>query len=147
IINGNIANNLIMMMSAVKKLVMQSDPKKDDNPPATQRYVLAIDLGSGGPKAAVVSDTGEVKSSAAERVPIHTLPRGGAEQEPGAWWEGVIRSARKAVSESRVSPDSIQAVSCTSQWSVVLPIDENGDPLINEVHWLDTRGARDNREG
>ena len=46
------------------------------------RYVLAIDLGSGGHKAAIVSDTGEVIAGAEESITTHMLPNGGAEQDP-----------------------------------------------------------------
>jgi hypothetical protein len=35
--------------------------------PKSNRYVLAIDLGSGGPKVGVVDEQGEVLASAAER--------------------------------------------------------------------------------
>ena len=54
------------------------------------RYVLAIDLGSGSHKAAVVSDTGQVIASAAEPVATHLLPNGGAEQDPEQWWNGAM---------------------------------------------------------
>ena len=114
--------------------------------PLSCPHVLAIDLGSGGPKSAVISDTGRVIASAYERVPIVLLPNGGAEQDPGAWWAGVLQTAKKAVADSGVSPDDIIAVTCTSQFSVVVPVDENGDHLMNAVHWLDTRGGQYNRE-
>jgi xylulokinase len=120
-------------------------PTKNSNASRQPRYVLAIDLGSGGPKAAVVSDTCEVKSSAAESVATHLLPNGGAEQEPHEWWRCVKRTAIKAIKESGVDPSSIAAISCDSQWSVVVPIDERGEPLMNAVHWLDSRGASYNR--
>ena len=124
---------------------MSLDNTKADNNESSRKYVLAIDLGSGGPKAAVVSDTGEVVASAAEKAATYLLPHGGAEQSPEEWWTGAMTAARKAVKDSGVSPGSIEAVSCDSQWSVVVPIDEQGRPLMNAVHWLDTRGGVYNR--
>ena len=116
--------------------------------PGTTRdpHILAIDLGSGGPKSAVISGNGKVTASAAERVPIILLPNGGAEQDPAAWWSGALRTAKKAIADSGVSPGSIIAVICTSQFSVAVPVDENGDHLMNAIHWLDSRGGRYNRE-
>jgi xylulokinase len=108
-------------------------------------YVLSIDLGSGGPKAAIISDTGDVIASAAEKTTTHLLPRGGAEQDPDEWWNGAKKTARHAISASGVSPKDIIAVSCTSQWSVVVPVGEHGEPLMRAVHWLDTRGGPYNR--
>ena len=109
-------------------------------------YVLAIDLGSGGYKAAIVSDGGEVVASAEENITTHMLPNGGAEQDPREWWDGAIRTAKKVIRDSGVPPESIVAVGCDSQWSVVVPVDENAEPLMNAVHWLDTRGGKYNRQ-
>ena len=113
--------------------------------PGKSRFVLAIDLGSGGAKAAVVDDSGRIVGFAAEKVPVHLLPQGGAEQDPQDWWTAVRNAATKALADSCVPPDRVFAVSCDSQWSVVVPIDREGEPLMRAVHWLDTRGGQYNR--
>ena len=43
-----------------------------------RNYVLAIDLGSGGLKTAIVADSGNVIASAEAPVTTHLLPGGGA---------------------------------------------------------------------
>jgi xylulokinase len=45
-----------------------------------------------------------------------------------------------------VPPAAIVAVAVTSMWSVTLPVDENGEPLMNVISWMDGRGAPYNRE-
>lgn len=110
------------------------------------RAVLAIDLGSGGPKVGVVDEQGDVLASAAERVETIFLPGGGAEQDPHEWWRAVSTAARRAIQACGVPPEGIQAVSCTTQWSVTVPVGADGSPLMNAVHWLDTRGARYNQQ-
>lgn len=115
-------------------------------PSKSNRYVLAIDLGSGGPKVGVVDEQGVVCASAAERVETVFLPGGGAEQDPHAWWRAVSDAARKAVRASGAPKESIQAVLCTTQWSVIVPVGPDGSPLMNAVHWLDTRGAPYNQQ-
>lgn len=112
----------------------------------SSRYVLSIDLGSGGPKVGVVSDTGQVVASAAERVAIHLLPHGGAEQNPEEWWDGTKTAAKRALRASGVAPKDVVAVACDSQFAVVVPVDAHGAPLMNAVHWMDTRGGPYNRE-
>jgi xylulokinase len=112
---------------------------------SSARYILAIDLGSGGPKAAIVADDGEILASAAEKVDTSLLPGGGAEQNPEEWWRCAKRAAKHVIREANVSAEKIVGVSCDSQWSVVVPVDENGDPLMQAVHWLDTRGGQYNR--
>jgi len=112
----------------------------------SSRYVLAIDLGSGGHKAAIVSDSGEVIASAEESITTHMLPDGGAEQDPEEWWSGAKKTAKKVIRDSGVSAKDIVAVGCDSQWSVVVPVNEHAEPLMNAVHWLDTRGGKYNRQ-
>ena len=63
-------------------------------------FVLAVDLGTGGPKVAVVSPTGRIAASASEPVALHLLPGGGAEQDPAAWWAAIVAAARRALEQS-----------------------------------------------
>ncbi|MBK8046371.1 MAG: FGGY-family carbohydrate kinase [Anaerolineales bacterium] len=115
-------------------------------PATAQTYVLAIDLGSGGPKVGLVDDNGVVVASAVERCAIHLLPDGGAEQDPHEWWAAVRQATKRVVAAAGVPPTAITAVSCTSQWAVVVPVDANGEPVMNAIHWLDTRGGPYNRK-
>ena len=112
---------------------------------AHRKHVLSIDLGSGGLKTAIVADTGSVVASVEVPLTTHLLPGGGAEQGPAEWWQGVRQTARQAITESGLAPDDIVAVACDSQWSVAVPVDDHGDPLMRAVHWMDTRGGPYNR--
>ena len=116
------------------------------NQPAQEssRYVLAIDLGSGSLKAALVSERGEVVASAESSITTHLLPEGGGEQDPVEWWNAAKETSRQVVRDSGVSPEDILAIGCDSQWSVVVPVDENAEPLMRAVHWMDTRGGKYN---
>jgi xylulokinase len=108
-------------------------------------YVLAIDLGSGGPKVGLVDQEGRIAASAAESIPILFLEGGGAEQDPQLWWSSVMRLAKQVIREGHVAPQAIKAIACTSQFSVIVPVDENGEALMKAVHWQDTRGGPYNR--
>ncbi len=103
-------------------------------------FVLAVDLGTGGPKVAVVSPTGKIAASASEPVPLHLLPGGGAEQDPAAWWAAIVAAARRALELSAVDPSSVVGVGCTAQWSGTVAVDESGAPLRPAVIWMDSRG-------
>ncbi len=111
----------------------------------SSRYVLAIDLGSGGHKAALVSDSGEVVASAEEKLEIFLLPNGGGEQDAHQWWEGAKKAAKKVVAASKVPAEDIVAIGCDSQWSVMVPVNEHCEPLTRAVHWSDQRGGPYNR--
>ena len=56
-------------------------PAPDPVPPG-RAHALAVDLGTGGPKVALVSAAGAITASASEPVTTDLLPGGGAEQDP-----------------------------------------------------------------
>ena len=56
---------------------------------ASNKFILAIDLGTGGPKVALVSTQGELVGSEFEETRLILLPEGGAEQAPQDWWEAI----------------------------------------------------------
>ena len=47
-----------------------------------REHVLAIDLGTGGPKAALVDRSGRIVAHEFEPTPLELLGGGGAEQDP-----------------------------------------------------------------
>jgi xylulokinase len=104
--------------------------------------VLAVDLGTGGPKVALVSPTGRIAASASEPVALRLLPGGGAEQDPAEWWSAIVVAARRALEQSSVSPSSVVGVGCTAQWSGTVAVDGAGEPLRPAVIWMDSRGNR-----
>ncbi|MCP4753138.1 MAG: xylulose kinase [Proteobacteria bacterium] len=125
---------------------MQENQTSPQSSPEASVYVLVIDLGSSGIKGALVSDTGDVVARAFEQNDTQLFPKGGAEQDARLWWANVKKVAKEVIRESKVPPEKIEAVCCDSQYSVVVPIDEHGEPLMNAVHWLDQRGAPYNHE-
>lgn len=103
--------------------------------------VLAVDLGTSGPKAALVRLSGEILDHAFQETPLRLLPGGGAEQDPNGWWEAVLAAARLVLSRAHLSAEAVRAVSVTSQWSGTVPVDREGRCLGNAVIWMDARGA------
>lgn len=110
------------------------------------KYILAIDLGTSGPKTALVSIGGEVIDHAFEKNRLHLLPDGGAEQDPEEWWTTISNTAKTVISRSRIPSENILAVSCSTQWSGTVAVDQGGRHLGNAMIWLDSRGSRYIRE-
>jgi len=106
-----------------------------------QKYVLAIDLGTSGPKTALISVYGEVLDSEFQATPIILLPDGGAEQDPDGWWDAIMSTAKKVLGKNLVLPENIVAVSVTTQWSGTVALDQEGKHLMNAIIWMDSRGA------
>lgn len=105
------------------------------------KYILAVDLGTSGPKTALISVYGEVVGSEFEDTPIILLPSGGAEQDPEGWWNAIMSTAKKLLGKGLVSPEDIIAVSVTTQWSGTVALDRDGNHLMNAIIWMDSRGS------
>ena len=65
-----------------------------------ERWILAVDLGNGGPKAAVVSLDGEVRRTALRPVSVSIGLDGSATQDAAEWWDALLDAVREAVHES-----------------------------------------------
>src|SRR5665213_3025565 len=75
-------------------------------------FVLAVDLGTGGPKVAIISAQGRIAAHAFEKVALSLGDDGAAEQMPQDWWDAIVTSARRAMAESGVPPEKIVGVGC-----------------------------------
>jgi xylulokinase len=115
-------------------------PTGDTPAPAT--FVLAVDLGTGGPKAAVVAGDGTLVAHAFEKVGVNLTDDGGAEQDPAAWWAAVVAASRRALAESGVAPEAVVGMGCTAQWSGTVPVGPDAAPIGNAIIWMDSRGSR-----
>ncbi len=117
-------------------------PGAGGGPSPDDAYVLAVDLGTGGPKVAVVATSGRIVAHAAEPVALHLLEEGGAEQDPEEWWSAICAASRRALASAEVPPGSLVGVGCTSQWSGTVAVGADGQPLMRAVIWMDSRGNR-----
>jgi xylulokinase len=105
-------------------------------------FVLAVDLGTGGPKAAVLSATGRIVADAFAPVGLTLTDDGGAEQSPQDWWDALVSCTRRVLAESGAPPERVVGLGCTAQWSGTVAVDEAGDAVGPAIIWMDSRGAR-----
>ncbi len=102
--------------------------------------VLAVDLGTGGPKVAVVTVSGRIVAHAAEPVALHLLEGGGAEQDPTEWWTSVCSAARTVMAAPGIDPAALIGIGCTAQWSGTVAVGEDDAALARALIWMDSRG-------
>ena len=105
------------------------------------KYVLAIDLGTSGPKVAIVSMLGDVLDHEFEKTDTIFLPNGGVEENPDDWWQAIVKAAKRLLSKNLVPVCDILAICCTSQWSGTVAVDKSGNHLMNAITWMDARGV------
>lgn len=105
------------------------------------KYILAIDLGTSGPKVALFSTQGELLGSEFEEVRLLLFEDGGAEQLPNEWWKAIDTATKRLLARGLVPAEDIVAISSTGQWSGTVAVDADGNAIGNAVIWMDSRGA------
>jgi len=103
--------------------------------------VVAIDLGTSGPRVAVVDAKGAIRGAHSESVGFEFVEAHGAEQDAERVWRATREAVARAVAASGVPPERIAALICDSQYSSVVPVAENGDPVGPLFLYLDQRGV------
>jgi xylulokinase len=104
------------------------------------KTVLGIDVGTGGSRAAVVSDDGRVIASATvEHVPFASPRTAWAEQDPEDWWRASRLAIREALTASRAEPSSIRAIGLSGQMHGAVLLGAAGAVVRPAIIWCDQR--------
>lgn len=106
----------------------------------TEQWILAVDLGTGGPKVARVTLDGAIQGTAFRPVETHLGADGAATQDATAWWWGITAACREVAEGA--DPAGLHAVAITGQWGSTVPVGFDNAPSGPALLWSDTR-ARD----
>jgi glycerol kinase len=108
------------------------------------RHVLAIDEGTTGVTCLVVSAEGKIVGRGYREITQHFPRPGWVEHDASEIFDRTLESARAAISQSGVVPDSI---GITNQRETVVVWDrDSGAPLARAIVWQDRRTAERCRE-
>jgi xylulokinase len=108
----------------------------------SEPWILAVDLGTGGPKVGAVTLRGEVLGHAFGSVRTQYLAGGGAVQDAREWWRLIVDGARSLIAAKSASPGDLVGVGITGQWGSTVPVGADGLPVGSCLLWADTRGGR-----
>jgi len=106
-----------------------------------KKYIIAHDLGTRGNKASLLDLRGNILSSFFKGYEVIYPKPNWAEQDPKVWWNAIVESTNRLIEETKVSEKEIGAITFSAQMSGTLPVDKNGEPLMNTMIWLDSRAA------
>jgi xylulokinase len=99
---------------------------------------LGLDIGTGGTRAVVVSERGDVVASASEEhAPFRSDFPGWAEQDPEDWWRAAQKAIRAVVGE--LGGGRIHSVGLTGQMHGAVMLDADGKVLRPALIWCDQR--------
>ena len=71
------------------------------------QYLMGLDIGTSGVKALLLSQNGEIITTATESYPLDTPKAGWAEQNPKDWWEAVVKVINKTINKDNINPADI----------------------------------------
>lgn len=102
-------------------------------------YLLGIDYGTGGAKAAIIDADGTARGYAFEEYPILTPHPGWSEHDPHRYWDAACRLIRKTLAESGIDAGEIRGVAVSSALPSLVMVDAAGRPINNAYNLMDKR--------
>ena len=101
---------------------------------------LAVDVGTGGLRAALVDRTGRILAYAHQEHEQIVPQFGWSEQRPMEWWKGTIASIRKVLEKIPGSAERVSAICACGQMHGTVLVDAQGKLTLDAVPlWNDKR--------
>jgi len=103
-------------------------------------YWLGIDIGTGGSRALLVDEKGELKSSFTAPHEEMKMERPlWAEQRPENWWDAAQDAIRSVLKQAGVTGKEVRGVGLTGQMHGLVMLDGEGRVLRPALIWCDQR--------
>ncbi len=107
-----------------------------------KKYILAYDFGTSGVKAAMVGFDGTLYGYETAAYPLISEQQGYAEQNPTDYWSAICSSTNAVIQKLNVPKDSVLGMSFGTQGMGIIPVDEAGEVLHNNITWIDSRARK-----
>jgi xylulokinase len=109
--------------------------------------LLGIDVGTGGTRALIMDENGQVVASATEEHEPFASPQiGWAEQNPEDWWRACGMAVRKALDRAGFGGDRIACVGFSGQMHGAVMLDARDAVIRPALIWCDVRTEKQCRE-
>lgn len=109
------------------------------------RYIIAHDMGTSSDKAVLVDFEGHIIGTKTEPYPTYYPSPGFVEQNPEEYWNAVCEATKKLVEEQKIDPADVKGVVFSTQAMGIIPIDQWGNVLHNNITWVDGRAENQAR--
>lgn len=106
------------------------------------KYIMAHDMGTSSDKAVLVDFEGNIIATAVEPYETFYPNPAWVEQNPMDYWEAVCRASSRIVKENGVDPEAVKGVVFSTQAQGIIPVDEDGNVLYNNITWVDGRAEK-----
>lgn len=106
-------------------------------------YLLGIDYGTGGAKAAIIDQEGRVLGSAFREYPFYHDHPGWSEHDALGYWTRACDMIQECLAESKVNPTEIKGIAVSSALPSMVMVDKNGAPIHRAYNLMDRRATRE----
>ncbi len=109
-------------------------------------YVIGVDLGTQSLKGLLVDPSGKIVAEAScAHDPIYPNPAW-AEQVVADWIHSFKKVVHELLDVSGVSPEEIGTIGMDAINDSIVVIDQDGNPMMNSIIWLDRRAENEIKE-
>lgn len=106
-------------------------------------YVLGIDIGTGGSRALVVNERGEILGSYTAAHQEMTMLRPlWAEQDPDDWWRASKEAVKGALAAAKIAGTEIAAIGLSGQMHGLVLLDAANQVIRPSLIWCDQRSQK-----
>jgi xylulokinase len=102
-------------------------------------YLIGVDLGTSGTKAALYQADGRLVAQSSLEVPIYYPKPGIVEQENDDFYQTAAQTVRACLQKSGIDPRQVAAIAFDSQMAGIGSVDEDYRPATRFDSWLDMR--------
>lgn len=103
------------------------------------KYLIGVDLGTSGTKAALYHIDGKRIAESSLEVPLYYPKPGVVEQNNDDFYLTAAQTVKTCLEQSRIDPRDVAAIAFDSQMAGVGSVDENYRPATRFDSWLDMR--------
>jgi len=109
-------------------------------------YFLSIDIGTTSIKVGIFGIDGRLKAVSTQEYSLLTPSSDVVELPVNVYWEALRKGVREVLKKSKLHPQSVIALSISSQAETLICIDKKGKVLRNAIVWLDNRAVTESSE-
>lgn len=106
------------------------------------KYIMAHDMGTSSDKAVLVDFAGNIIATAVEPYPTFYPNPAWVEQNPEDYWHAVCKASSRIINENGIDAEDVKGVVFSTQAQGIIPVDESGKVLYNNITWVDGRAEK-----
>ncbi|MFP4201386.1 MAG: xylulokinase [Candidatus Acetothermia bacterium] len=106
-------------------------------------YLIGIDVGTTGCKAAAFSTKGETLAVTTQDYDTQKPSPDAAEQDPEGWWEAVAKTTVEMLSKEKLADSEPAGIGVCGQMHSAVLLDSNMEVVRPTITWLDQRSEKE----